>query len=177
MKRVKTADIWVSDVYLQRGLETLLDKSFSAPARKRFVFFTIENYYAVKAQNYDLSTHRLVLLTQGDMYYFLSDFKMFRLNARSDLSTLQRSIKDIASDGEKVRKRTEKIVLTDRDKVFIDQFSSGKSVQEIAMLNKLHYKTVYQNRQKLITKLGCTNLVNFFTTLKSDVFKRWVVSA
>ena len=117
MKRVKTADIWVSDVYLQRGLETLLDKSFSAPARKRFVFFTIENYYAVKAQNYDLSTHRLVLLTQGDMYYFLSDFKMFRLNARSDLSTLQRSIKDIAADGEKVRKRTEKIVLTDRDKV------------------------------------------------------------
>lgn len=177
MKRVKTADIWISDIYLQRGLETLLETSFSAPARKRFVFFTIENYYDVKAQNYDLSTHRLVLLTQGDMYYFLSDFKMFRLHARCDLSTLQRSIKDIASDVEKVRKRPEKIVLTARDKIFLDQFSAGKSVQEIALLNKIHYKTVYQNRQKLITKLGCTNLVNFFRTLKSDVFKTWVVSA
>ena len=165
MKRVKTADIWISDIYLQRGLETLLETSFSAPVRKRFVFFTIEN------------THRLVLLTQGDMYYFLSDFKMFRLHARCDLSTLQRSIKDIASDVEKVRKRPEKIVLTARDKVFLDQFSAGKSVQEIALLNKIHYKTVYQNRQKLITKLGCTNLVNFFRTLKSDVFKTWVVSA
>lgn len=177
MKRVKTADIWVSDIYLQRGLETLLENAFSASASKRFVFFTIENYYDVKAHNYDLSSHLLVLLTQGDMYYFLNDFKMFRLQARCDLSTLQRAIKEIAANEERSRKTPEKIVLTDRDKVFLDQFSSGKSVQEIAMINKLHYKTVYQNRQKLITKLGCTNLINFFTTLKSDVFKRWVVSA
>lgn len=178
MKQVKNDDIWVNDLYLRQGIENLLQEKIFLHSGLRFVFFTIDNYYNVKKQNYDHKTHRLIFLTQGTEFRFLNDFDMHRIDARSRLDAIRNFITRIAHGLESSDKLiSENITLTARDRILIEQLSAGKKVVDIANMIRMHIKTVYQIRHNLIRKLGCNSLVEFLRILKNDVFKSWLVNA
>lgn len=178
MKQVKNDDIWVNDLYLRQGIENLLQEKIFLHSGLRFVFFTIDNYYNVKKQNYDHKTHRLIFLTQGTEFRFLNDFDMHRIDARSSLDAIRNFITRIAHGLENSDKLiSENITLTARDRILIEQLSAGKKVVDIANMIRMHIKTVYQIRHNLIRKLGCNSLVEFLSILKNDVFKSWLVNA
>lgn len=172
MKRIKEADLWVRDKFLEQGLEALFRERVVLHDNLRFVFFTIDYYYDVKAQNYDLSAHRLIFLTQGYSFRFLNDFRMYRLDVNETLDTIHSFIVEISWNSELVDSVTyENMILTIRDRVLIEQLSNGKNVAKIATLNQLHYKTVYQNRQDLMKKFGCESLVDFLKCSKTKFSK------
>lgn len=177
MIRVEQADIWVNDRFLELGLEVLFADETLVNRRLRFVFFTIDHYFNVKAQNYNLSTHRVVFLTQGPGYNFLNDLNMYRIDTRSDLDDIRRFIVELSCDLDKREPlKSVGVRLTLRDRLIIEQLSVGVNVSEIANINQIHYKTVCQIRQDLIRKLGCENQVELMEILRSDVFKRWVLN-
>lgn len=178
MKRLERVDIWVSDRFLEQGLESIFRENRNVKSHLRFVFFTIENYLNVKAQNYNLSTHRLVLLTQGGQFSFLSGSRVYKLDTRITPKEIYSFFIETAWDLDSSNDvSNEKIMLTHRERVILSHMSDGKSVREIAYIVHVHKKTVYQIRRDLIKKLGCASLTGLFRIMRSDVFKRWMINA
>lgn len=174
VEQLARADLWVDDSFLAQGLRFVLEKAHF-DSRIRYVFFTIEHYDAVLAQNYDCQTHCLILLTPGHMFHFLTDLSLYRLNTRATLGEMEALMAQAAlRKGKSADLRQPKVKLSDRERRLLLLLREGKKVAEIADQFNLHFKTVYQTRQKLIVKLGCTGLIDFLRTLRTDVFIRWL---
>lgn len=175
LNRTDNADFWVDDKYLQLGLEKIVKETPPARSQVRLVFFTIDQYRQVKSQRYSLLTHRLVLLTQGHMYNFLDEFKIDRLRKDASYDEMERFIAQANWDREMDQHvDLHRIHLTERDRTLLAYFCEGKNIAEVAELTQLHLKTIYLMRRNLIEKLGCSGLIDFLHTLRTDVFKEWL---
>lgn len=173
---VGNTDFWIDDNFLQLGLEKSIHKLTNLNPDMRLVFFTIDQYTQVKKQRYCPSAHRLILLTEGHMYNFLDDEKIFRVQKKSSFFEMEKSIVDaIHKDNKNPKTDAQNIVLSERDKTLLNYFCEGKKVSEIATLMQLHFKTIYLIRKSLINKLGCSGLIDFLHTLRKDVFKMWLM--
>ncbi|WP_369700860.1 LuxR C-terminal-related transcriptional regulator [Citrobacter freundii] len=69
------------------------------------------------------------------------------------------------------------ISLTARDKYILTQLGEGRTIFEISALLNLHLKTIYQARQNLIKKLGCSGLIDFQGILRAQIFRNWLEHA
>lgn len=174
MKKMKRADVWVSDMFLEQGIEALVNESLVKDNKIFFVFFTADEYFNVVARNYNPSTHRLILLTQGLLYSFINDENIYRLDSRATMDTIN-SFMTIISDGdEKTRNTKEKIAFSVNEKAVLRCLMAQKNIMETASINKIHFKTVYHLRQSMSKKLGCGTIVELFSVIRSEIFKKWI---
>ncbi|WP_368289043.1 LuxR C-terminal-related transcriptional regulator [Kluyvera intermedia] len=174
--RTGNIDFWVDDSFLQLGLERTINKSSVLDPNIRLFFFTIDQYSQVKKQRYNSSAHRLILLTEGHMYNFLDDAGIYRMQKKSSFSEMEKVIVNATQRHDKAPKADlQTVVLSERDKTLLNYFCEGKKVNEIAELMQLHFKTIYLIRKNLISKLGCSGVIDFLHTLRKDVFKTWLM--
>ena len=174
--RVGNIDFWIDDNFLQLGLEKSIHNLKNLNPNMRLVFFTIDQYTQVKKQRYNPSGHRLILLTEGHMYNFLDDEKIYRVHKKSSFTEMENLIVDaIHKNNKNSKSDTPNIVISERDKTLLNYFCEGKKVSEIATLMQLHFKTIYLMRKTLINKLGCSGLIDFLHTLRKNVFKMWLM--
>ena len=94
-----------------------------------------------------------------------------------ELHELLRPIIAISQANENQLQRKIPVVLTHRERVLINLIKEGKRIAEIGEHLNLHIKTVYQVRQSLIKKMGCSGAVDLLRTLHSDVFKNWLAES
>ena len=73
------AVLWIDDIFIRQGLKNILADIVFEDDKARLVFFTANHFEAVKKQNYNLKTHRLVLLIDGHLYQYLNDVSLYRL--------------------------------------------------------------------------------------------------
>lgn len=169
------ADLWLSDHYLRLGLESIFaTMTFDSPSL-RYVFFTEKHYADVLAQRYDLNKHRLILLTEGYLYNFLTDIPLHRLSARSTVSEMEAFIAAITYGKGRESVAEKRVRFTARERLLIDLIKDGKKMAEMGAYFNVHTKTVYQIRQTVIRKMGCSGMIDFLRTLRSDVFSNWLV--
>jgi len=171
------ADIWLTDNYLRMGLAHILEKINFDNTTLHYVFLTEQQYTDVLNHNYDLTKHRIVLLTDGTPFNFLSATPFYQLPKRVTVNELQNFIISIGYLADKPLATNKPVLLTDRERRLIDLIKEGKKMAEMGKYLNLHIKTVYQTRQTLIKKIGCTGSIDFLRTLRSDVFKNWLVES
>jgi DNA-binding CsgD family transcriptional regulator len=172
------AQLWIDDVFIRQGLENILADIEYKDENVRLVFFTINYFNTVKKQNYDLRTHRLVLLIDGHLYQYLNDLSFYRLPVDSGVASIKKFIADIISiDIEYNQQAALNIILTARDKYILTQLGEGRTISEISSLLNLHLKTIYLTRQNLIKKLGCSGLIDFQGILQTPIFRNWLKHA
>lgn len=171
------ADLWLSDHYLRLGLENVLaTMTFDSPSL-RYVFFTEQYYADVLAHRYDLSQHRLILLTEGYLYNFLTDIPLHRLSARSTVSEVEAFMAAITYAKGKEKGAEKRVRFTARERLLIELIKDGKKMAEMGTYFNVHTKTIYQIRQTVIRKMGCSGMIDFLRTLRSDVFSTWLVES
>lgn len=95
----------------------------------------------------------------------------------SSIEELQKFIISISHANEEQLQRKIPVVLTRRERVLINLIKDGKRIAEMGEHLNLHIKTVYQARQSLIKKMGCSGAVDLLRTLHSDVFKNWLAES
>ncbi|MDM3394637.1 MULTISPECIES: LuxR C-terminal-related transcriptional regulator [unclassified Citrobacter] len=172
------AVLWIDDIFIRHGLKNILADIVFEDDKARLVFFTANHFDAVKKQNYDLNTYRLVLLIDGHLYQYLNDISLYRLPVDSDVASIKQFIIDITRAGGKHEHQSElNISLTARDKYILTQLGEGRTVFEISAMLNLHLKTIYQARQNLIKKLGCSGLIDFQGILQAQIFRNWLKHA
>ncbi|EFE09547.1 LuxR C-terminal-related transcriptional regulator [Citrobacter youngae] len=177
-EHAKNAELWIEDIFIRRGLENILADIAFENDNMRLVFFTINYFDAVKKQNYDLRTHRLVLLIDGHLYQYLNDISFYRLPVDSGVDSIKKFICEIISiDTAHDRPSELNIILSERDKFILTQLGEGRTISEISTLLNLHLKTIYLTRQNLIKKLGCSGLIDFQGILQTPVFRNWLKHA
>jgi len=119
-----------------------------------------------------------VLLIDGHLYQYLNDISLYRLPVDSDVASIKQFIIDITRAGGKHEHQSElNISLTARDKYILTQLGEGRTVFEISAMLNLHLKTIYQARQNLIKKLGCSGLIDFQGILQAQIFRNWLKHA
>lgn len=172
------AELWVDDIFIRQGLKNIIADIVFEDDKARLVFFTANHFEAVKKQNYDLNTHRLVLLIDGHLYQYLNEISFYRLPIDISVATLKQFIIDITGFASNHENQSElNISLTARDKYILTQLGEGRTVFEISALLNLHLKTIYQARQNLIKKLGCSGLIDFQGILQAQIFRNWLKHA
>ncbi|MBB1200989.1 LuxR family transcriptional regulator [Enterobacteriaceae bacterium 89] len=168
------ADLWLSDLYLRCGLENILQNIHFHHSAIRYVFLTERHYSDVVKQNYDLTTTKFILLTEGSVFNFLGDEAFYQLPMKTSVKELQKLINTLSLHKEVPNHHQARISLTDRERQVIDLIREGKRIAEMGPLLNVHIKTVYQIRQALMKKMGCDGLIDFLRTLRSDVFRNWL---
>lgn len=172
------AELWIDDIFIRQGLKNILADIVFEDDKTHLVFFTANHFEAVKRQNYDLKTHRLVLLIDGHLYRYLNDLSLYRLPIDVSVATFKQFIIDITRSGGIHDNQSElNISLTARDKYILMQLGEGRTIFEISALLNLHLKTIYQARQNLIKKLGCSGLIDFQGILRAKIFRNWLEHA
>lgn len=171
------ADIWLTDNYLRMGLENILQKINFGKTGLRYVFLTEQQYTDVLKRNYDLNKNRFVLLTDGTPFNFLNAAPFYQLPKRVTVHELQNFVMSISYPAAKPLASNKPILLTARERRLIDLIKEGKKMAEMGEYLNLHIKTVYQTRQTLIKKIGCTGAIDLLRTLHSDIFKNWLVES
>ncbi|MDM2745861.1 MULTISPECIES: LuxR C-terminal-related transcriptional regulator [Citrobacter] len=172
------AELWVDDIFIRQGLKNIIADIVFEDDKARLVFFTANHFEAVKKQNYDLNTHRLVLLIDGHLYQYLNEISFYRLPIDISVATLKQFIIDITGFASNHENQSElNISLTARDKYILTQLGEGRTIFEISALLNLHLKTIYQARQNLIKKLGCSGLIDFQRILQAQIFRNWLKHA
>ena len=172
------AELWVDDIFIRQGLKNIIADIVFEDDKARLVFFTANHFEAVKKQNYDLNTHRLVLLIDGHLYQYLNEISFYRLPIDISVATLKQFIIDITGFASNHENQSElNISLTARDKYILTQLGEGRTIFEISALLNLHLKTIYQARQNLIKKLGCSGLIDFQGILQAQIFRNWLKHA
>ena len=167
-------DLWLSDIYLRCGLESILKDIHFGNSQQRYVFLTEQQYSEVLEQNYDLSNHKIIMLTDGRSFNFLGSPAMYQLPMKTTAKELQKFINTITSQKNMDEKPESKFALTERELRLIELIMEGKKMAEMGEHLNVHLKTVYQMRQTLIRKMGCDGLIGFLRTLHSDIFSRWL---
>ena len=177
-EHARNAVLWIDDIFIRQGLKNIHTDIVFEDDKARLVFFTANHFDAVKKQNYDLNTYRLVLLIDGHLYQYLNDISLYRLPVDSDVASIKQFIIDITRAGGKHEHQSElNISLTARDKYILTQLGEGRTVFEISAMLNLHLKTIYQARQNLIKKLGCSGLIDFQGILQAHIFRNWLKHA
>lgn len=172
------AELWVDDIFIRQGLKNIIADIVFEDDKARLVFFTANHFEAVKKQNYDLNTHRLVLLIDGHLYQYLNEISFYRLPIDISVATLKQFIIDITGFASNHENQSElNISLTARDKYILTQLGEGRTIFEISALLNLHLKTIYQARQNLIKKLGCSGLIDFQGILQAQISRNWLKHA
>jgi DNA-binding CsgD family transcriptional regulator len=172
--QLEQVDLWLSDHYLQLGLQKALENIRFDDTGIRYVFLTEQYYADVLSHNYDLDKNRLILLTNGHDFNFLDSVPLHRLSARATLDDIRHFITTITWQKGEATLPSHRMLLTAREKKLIDLMKEGKKMTEVGMHMNVHIKTIYQIRQNLIKKMGCTGLIDFLRTLRSDVFSCWM---
>lgn len=172
--RSEHADLWLHDNYLRWGLENILQQMTFEKNSMRYVFLTESKYLDVLEHNYDPENNKVILLTDGASFHFLDGVSFYQFPMKSGIAELQKFMTSIVgSNGRKVQHKPP-VLLTRRERLLIDLIKEGKRMAEMGGHLNLHIKTVYQIRQTLIKKMGCSGAVDFMRTLHSDVFKSWL---
>ncbi|MDT7375296.1 LuxR C-terminal-related transcriptional regulator [Citrobacter freundii] len=172
------AELWIDDIFIRQGLKNILADIIFEDDNARLVFFTANHFEAVKKQNYNLKTHRLVLLIDGHLYQYLNDVSLYRLPVDIGVASIKQFIIDITRAGGNHENQSDSnISLTARDKYILTQLGEGRTIFEISALLNLHLKTIYQARQNLIKKLGCSGLIDFQGILRAQIFRNWLEHA
>jgi DNA-binding CsgD family transcriptional regulator len=170
----KHADLWLSDNYLRWGVESILEHIAFGNTAMRYVFLNENQYLDVLKHNYDRGSSKIVLLTDSSLFHFLDGITFYQFPMSSSIEELQKFIISISHANEKQLQRKTPVVLTRRESVLIDLIKEGMRIAEMGEYLNLHIKTVYQIRQSLIKKMGCSGAVDLHRTLHSDVFKNWL---
>ncbi|HCB1662945.1 TPA: LuxR family transcriptional regulator, partial [Citrobacter farmeri] len=131
----------------------------------------------VLKHNYDRGSSKIILLTDGSFFHFLDGIAFYQFPMDSSIEELQKFIIAISQANENQLQRKIPVVLTHRERVLINLIKEGKRIAEIGEHLNLHIKTVYQVRQSLIKKMGCSGAVDLLRTLHSDVFKNWLAES
>ncbi len=76
-------DLWFDNGFLLYGMSLILNSLPASYFRKKHVFFTSDNYFAVLQHNYNRRDTLFILLTEGNDLNFLSELPMLRLPANS----------------------------------------------------------------------------------------------
>lgn len=177
-EQVGNAELWLDDIFIRQGLKNILADIVFEDDQTRLVFFTANHFDAVKKQKYDLNTYRLVLLIDGHQYQYLNDISLYRLPVDIGVGSIKQFIIDITRAGDEHENQSEACIsLTARDKFILTQLGEGRTIFEISALLNLHLKTIYQARQNLIKKLGCSGLIDFQGILRAQVFRNWLEHA
>ncbi|MEW5562743.1 LuxR family transcriptional regulator [Enterobacter asburiae] len=171
------ADIWLTDNYLRMGLENILQKIKFDNTGLRYVFLTEHHYTDVLKHNYDLTKNRIVLLTEGTSFNFLNTAPFYQLPKRVTVHELQNFVISISYLADKPLESKKPVLLTARERRLIDLIKEGKKMAEMGEYLNLHIKTVYQTRQTLIKKIGCSGAIDLLRTLRSDIFKNWLMES
>lgn len=166
-------DLWFDNGFLLYGMSLILNSLPASYFRKKHVFFTSDNYFAVLQHNYNRRDTLFILLTEGNDLNLLSELPMLRLPANSTPEELKiflhqptRYYKTHPAPGASVQ-------FTEREKKVIQLISNGEAVASIGRSLNLHIKTIYQIRLNLIKKLGCSGRTDFFNISRSETFKSW----
>ncbi|STV51934.1 LuxR family transcriptional regulator [Klebsiella pneumoniae subsp. ozaenae] len=86
-------DLWFDNGFLLYGMSLILNSLPASYFRKKHVFFTSDNYFAVLQHNYNRRDTLFILLTEGNDLNFLSELPMLRLPAKLDAGR----VKDISA--------------------------------------------------------------------------------
>lgn len=175
--RTKHADFWLSDNYLRQGLESIFTQFSLADDTIRYVFLTEQRYSEVREYNYDLQKTKIVLLTDSSFFQFLNNGSIYQFPMRSSIEELQRFVISIANTTEEPRMYKSSVSLSQRERLLIDLIKQGKRIADMSELMDLHIKTVYQARQSLMKKIGCSGAVDLMHKLHSDIFKNWLAES
>ncbi|MFV0265375.1 MAG: hypothetical protein ACK5JN_23655 [Kluyvera sp.] len=175
--RTEHADFWLSDNYLRWGLESLFTQNSLAKDSIHYVFLTEQRYSEVRQQNYNLSNTRIILLTDGSRFQFLNDMAIYQFPIKSSIEELQQFIISISSQKEPLRHYKAPVSLNQRERLLIDLIKQGKRMADMGELLNLHIKTVYQTRQSLMKKMGCSGAADLMHKLHSDIFKSWLAES
>ncbi|HGO4388784.1 TPA: LuxR family transcriptional regulator, partial [Klebsiella quasipneumoniae subsp. similipneumoniae] len=81
--RTEHYDLWFDNRFLLYGMSLILNSLPASYFRKKHVFFTSDNYFAVLQHNYNRRDTLFILLTEGNDLNFLSELPMLRLPADS----------------------------------------------------------------------------------------------
>lgn len=168
------ADLWLSDHYLRCGLENILQQMTFENKAMRYVFLTEDKYLDVLEHQYDLTKNKIILLTDGSRFHFLDGLSFYQFPTKSGIAELQKFMTSMIHSNETQAKPKSPVLLTRRERLLIDLIKEGKRMAEMGGHLNLHVKTVYQIRQTLIKKMGCSGAVDLMRTLHSDVFKSWL---
>ncbi|AUO64212.1 DNA-binding CsgD family transcriptional regulator [Citrobacter amalonaticus] len=171
------ADLWLSDNYLRWGVESILEHIAFGNTAIRYVFLSENQYLDVLKHNYDRGSSKIILLTDGSFFHFLDGIAFYQFPMNSSIEELQKFIISISHATEEQLQRKIPVVLTRRERVLINLIKDGKRIAEMGEHLNLHIKTVYQARQSLIKKMGCSGAVDLLRTLHSDVFKNWLAES
>ncbi len=135
-------DLWFDNGFLLYGMSLILNSLPASYFRKKHVFFTSDNYFAVLQHNYNRRDTLFILLTEGNDLNFLSELPMLRLPANSTPEELKiflhqptRYYKTHPAPGASVQ-------FTEREKKVIQLISNGEAVASIGRSLNLHIKTL-----------------------------------
>lgn len=118
------------------------------------------------------------MLIDGHLYQYLNDVSLYRLPVVIGVASIKQFIIDITRAGGNHENQSDSnISLTARDKYILTQLGEGRTIFEISALLNLHLKTIYQARQNLIKKLGCSGLIDFQGILRAQIFRNWLEHA
>lgn len=166
-------DLWFDNRFLLYGMSLILNTLPASYFRKKHVFFTSDNYFAVLEHNYNRRDTLFILLTEGNDLNFLSELPMLRLPANSTPEELKIFLHQPTRYYKTHPAPCASVQFTEREKKVIQLISNGEAVASIGRSLNLHIKTIYQIRLNLIKKLGCSGRTDFFNISRSETFKSW----
>lgn len=172
--KLERVDLWLDDNFLELGLRQILRNVRFNRDDVRFVIFSVNQYANVKQHQYDLRTHRFLLLGDGNLHNFLDSFTVNFISSKASINEMTRILTTIGKQREESPRLEQRVKLSPRETTLLDQMSNGKKIIEMAENLNVHIKTVYQIRSNLIKKLGCSGNIDFMKTLRNDVFKSWL---
>lgn len=172
--KLELVDLWLDDNFLEFGLRQVLKNLYLDRKDIRYVIFSASQYVNVKRHNYDLRTHRFILLSDGRLYNFLDSFTVNHISSKASVDEMVKFLTNLRKRSEDHSHIEQKVKLSARETTLLDQMSDGKKIIEMAENLNVHIKTVYQMRTNLIKKLGCAGNIDFMQTLRTDVFKSWL---
>lgn len=172
--KLELVDLWLDDNFLEYGLREVLKDVRLDRQNIRYVIFSASQYANVARHNYDLRTHRFILLSDGQRYNFLDSFTVNHISSKASVEEIVKFLTSLRKKNEDHCHIEQKVKLSARETTLLDQMSDGKKIIEMAENLNVHIKTVYQMRTNLIKKLGCSGNIDFMQTLRTDVFKSWL---
>lgn len=172
--KLELVDLWLDDNFLKYGLCEILKDVRLDCQNMRYVMFSASQYANVTQHNYDLRTHRFILLSDGQRYNFLDSFTVNHISSKASIEEIVKFLTSLRKKNEDHCHIEQKVKLSTRETTLLDQMTDGKKIIEMAENLNVHIKTVYQMRTNLIKKLGCSGNIDFMQTLRTDVFKRWL---
>lgn len=157
-------DIFSECTYTAIGIRQLIDQTWAgtcAPAgfsRRRvcFIDVTLANFEARYREEYAKpNTYKIIIITDCSHNMVIVDSKTVIL---SNLISLRRFSQLIADLYKRYSRYTEPPQLSQRESLFLSEWSTGKSLNDISNAMNIQSKTANHYKSKIMKKLGASRI-------------------